>query len=191
MSQKIRFFDLKLMELKSIDLTENKLNQLDPKLRLAICIHKIKNKNSSVSQRWDCLVIISELYVKIQQESLADIPALQSKKILVQIEDILQWMIYNESNCVVHHEVAYQIAARNIRRLVPDMIWSAINSKSIVSRHEYIECLGVMKAFDALDGILDTILYDKNSDIKETAEFVLDRTKRYSNEKEWVALDIV
>ena len=108
-----------------------------------------------------------------------------------KIESTLKWMIYNEKNCVVHHEVAYQVAARNITRLIPDMVHAALHSKSIVSRHEYLECLGVMKAFDELEEIIPSTLKDKNSDVRQTAEFARDRLARYSNEKNWSALEIV
>lgn len=173
------------------DLTENKLNELLPKTRLAVCVEKIKNGKNSESQRWDCLIIISELYVKLSKKNIPEISDPQIQPMISEIESTLKWMIYNEKNCVVHHEVAYQVAARNMTNLIPDMVYAALHSNSIVSRHEYLECLGVMKAFDDLKKITPAALKDAEPDVRQTAEFAEDRMKRYSNEKGWSALEIV
>ena len=177
--------------LADANLTENRLNSLDPETRLHVSVEKITNGKNSDSQRWDCLIILSELYVKLKKNQYPKLSEQKIKKMISKIESTLKWMIYNEKNCVVHHEIAYQIAARNITSLIPDMVSAALNSKSIVSRHEYLECLGVMKAFKELKGIIHIALNEKNPDIRQTAEFVQDRQKRYTNEKNWTALEIV
>jgi len=173
------------------DLTENKLNNLLPETRLEVCIEKIKNGKNSESQRWDCLIIISELYVKLTKGDFQELPSGKIKEMLSEIESTLKWMVYNEKNCVVHHEVAYQIAARNMTNLIQDMVYASLHSKSTVSRHEFLECLGVMKAFDALEKVVPHSLNDDNPDVRQTAEFAEDRMKRYANEKDWSALEIV
>jgi hypothetical protein len=173
------------------NLTENKLNELIPDTRLAVCVEKIKNGKNSESQRWDCLVIIGEFYVKLKENKFPELSPEKIKKMISEIESTLKWMIYNEKNCVVHHEVAYQVAARNMINLVPDMVYAALHSESIVSRHEYTECLGVMKAFDELQEIIPSILKDDDPDVRQTAKFVKDRMSRYVNEKDWSALEIV
>lgn len=191
MTQELRLNARSYSDLINSNLTENKLNELFPKMRLAVCIEKIKNGKNSESQRWDCLIIISELYVKLRENQFPEIPDEKIEEMLSEIEATLKWMIYNERNCVVHHEVAYQVAARNMVNLIPDMVYAALKSESIVSRHEFTECLGVMKAFNELHKIIPSILKDSNPDVRQTAEFARDRMERYSNEKTWSALDIV
>lgn len=191
MTQELSLNARSLDDLINSNLTENKLNDLYPKIRLAVCVEKIKNGKNSESQRWDCLIIISELYVKLKEKQFPEISSEEFKEMLSEIESTLKWMIYNEKNCVVHHEVAYQIAARNMVNLIPDMVYAALKSESIVSRHEFTECLGVMKAFEELQEIIPLIIQDADPDVRQTAEFAKDRMKRYVNEKTWSALDIV
>lgn len=191
MAQEISFNKKPIKDLINENLTENRLNELDPETRLEVSIEKITNGKNSESQRWDCLIIISELYVKLKKNQFSELGSQKIKKMESKIESTLEWMIYNEKNCVVHHEIAYQIAARNMTRLIPDMVHAALHSKSIVSRHEYLECLGVMKAFDELKNIIPISLKDKNKDVKQTAEFAKDRLSRYANEKNWSSLEIV
>lgn len=191
MTQDIKFEGDSIEFLINSNLTENKLNELPIETRLEVCIEKIKNGKNSESQRWDCLIIISELYVKLKDNDFQDFPAKKIKQMLSEIESTLKWMVYNEKNCVVHHEVAYQIAARNMTNLIPDMVYASLNSESVVSRHEYLECLGVMKAFEDLKKIIPYALEDENPDVRQTAEFAEDRMKRYVNEKGWSALEIV
>jgi len=191
MAQQLKPLNYSVSKLISENLTENRLNELDPETRLEVSVEKITNGKNSESQRWDCLIIISELYVKLSKNQYNDLGKQKIKKMISKIESTLKWMIHNEKNCVVHHEVAYQVAARNITNLVPDMVEAALHSKSVVSRHEYLECLGVMKAFDELKKILPKMLKDKNPDVRETAEFAKDRLSRYVNEKDWSHLEIV
>ena len=191
MAQQLKPLNYSVSKLISENLTENRLNELDPETRLDVSVEKITNGKNSESQRWDCLIIISELYVKLSKNQYNDLGKQKMKKMISKIESTLKWMIHNEKNCVVHHEVAYQVAARNITNLVPDMVEAALHSKSVVSRHEYLECLGVMKAFDELKKILPKMLKDKNPDVRETAEFAQDRLSRYVNEKDWSHLEIV
>ena len=191
MAQDLKWDENSLEFLIQSNLTENKLNELVPGIRLAVCVEKIKNGKNSESQRWDCLIMISELYVKLTENKFKELNSKKIKEMLSEIESTLKWMIYNEKNCVVHHEIAYQVAARNMINLIPDMVHASLHSQSIVSRHEFLECLGVMKAFDDLKKILPFALKDKNPDVRQTAEFADDRMKRYKNEKSWTALEIV
>lgn len=191
MAQEINLKKQSIDTLTKTNLTENRLNELDPETRLEVSVEKITNGKNSESQRWDCLIIISELYVKLKQNQYPELDEIKVQKMLTKIESTLKWMIYNEENCVVHHEVAYQVAARNISKLIPDMVNAALESKSTVSRHEYLECLGVMKAFDELEEIIPEALQDENKDVRQTAEFAKDRLLRYANEKNWSALEIV
>jgi hypothetical protein len=191
LAQDIKFSKKSITRISDENLTENRLNELDPETRLEVSVEKITNGKNSESQRWDCLIIISELYVKLKKNQYPRLGRQKINKMLFTIESTLKWMVYHEKNCVVHHEVAYQIAARNITNLVPDMVYAAISSKSIVSRHEYLECLGVMKAFDELKKLIPKVLADENPDVRQTAEFAQDRLSRYADEKDWSSLEIV
>ncbi len=191
MVQDLKQIDPSIDVLINSNLTEDKLNELPPEKRLVVCVEKIKNGKNSESQRWDCLIIICELYVKLSKNLFKDLDSKKINEMIFEIESTLKWMIYNEKNCVVHHEVAYQVAARNMTRLIPDMVHACLHSESIVSRHEYLECLGVMKAFEELKQIIPLALKDSHPDVRQTAEFAQDRMKRYQNEKGWTALEIV
>ena len=191
MAQNLKLEDDSIELLINSNLTENKLNELPPEKRLAVCVEKIKNGKNSESQRWDCLIIISELYVKLSKNTFKEIDSKKIKEMQSEIESTLKWMEYKKKNCVVHHEVAYQIAARNMTSLIPDMAYASLHSESIVSRHEFLECLGVMKAFESLQKIIPFALKDNHPDVKQTAEFAQDRMRRYKNEKDWSALEIV
>jgi hypothetical protein len=171
------------------DYTEDELNKLDPQTRLSVSIKIIKNSKSSITQRADGLIIICELYHKLSDKQY-DFSKSTTDKMKKQITNTIRWMMYNEKNCVVHHELFYQIAARNMTNLIKDMASCAKNSKSIVSRHEAIENIGMMMAWDHLDIIRDA-LNDSNQDIRQTAEWVMDRYSRYKNNSKWSALEIV
>ena len=62
------------------------------------------------------------------------------------------------------------------------MVWVSINHKSVVSRHEYIECLANIAAWPELESVLAFALKDPVEDIRQTAQFCEDRMKRYRNE---------
>ncbi len=87
------------------------------------------------------------------------------------------WILQNDNNGVVKHEACYQIAARNMRSNIPVLIHSALNDNSNLTKHEAIESLGLMRAFEAED-LIKQALQDPSPDVKETAEFVIKRLSR-------------
>jgi len=177
------------MSVVNYDYTEDTLNKLKPATRLQISIQIIKNTESSISQRADGLIIICELYQKLTNNQY-DFLKTKSDNMKKEIRNTIQWMLYNEKNCVVHHELFYQIAARNMTELVPDMAYCAEHSKSIVSRHEALENLGMMKAWKYIK-IIQNALDDPNPDIAQTAQWAMNRYARYKDNPGWSALDIV
>lgn len=161
------------------DLTESDLNKLPPKQRLTKMTQIIKT-SADESQRWDSICLCGELYHKLEQKEY-DFPEQEILEMKKNITKLFGWVLQNEKNGVVLHEVCYHIAARNIRELIPDLIKCGVYNNSILGRHEAIESLGLMNAQEANDQIKQA-LKDPVKDVRETAEFVLKRMKRYKGE---------
>ena len=119
---------------------ENKVRELPEEQRLEICEHIIKNE-SDESKRWDAVWLIGEM-----AENKKDGEPMYDK-----IADIMEWVIENDGNGVVKHEACYQIAARNMRAKIPVLINASLNDESILTKHEALESLGLMRAFEAED----------------------------------------
>ena len=186
--------DLRFDDLTRLDLTENQLNELNPKIRLQVAIHKLKNYNgkSSISERQDAIIMLGELYHKLKNNQYkSEFTSNEITNTYSTILDVFRWAIKNEPACVPHHELAYQIAARDMRELIPEMVWVSLEHKSIVSRHEFIENLANISAWKELEYILPIVLQDPNLDIRETAQYCEDRMRRYKDEPPLGALDIV
>jgi len=183
-----------LGELTCLDLTENQLNELNPKIRLQVAIHKLKNHNgeSSISERQDAIIMLGELYHKLKNNQYkSEFTSDEITKTYSTIIDVFKWAIKNEPACVPHHELAYQIAARDMRELIPEMVSVSLEHKSTVSRHEFIENLANIAAWEELKYVLPIVLQDPNPDIRETAQYCEDRMRRYKDEPPLGALNIV
>lgn len=167
------------MEMEYFDLTESQLNKLPPRRRLDEMTKLIKNSDDE-SQRWDCICLCGELYHKLQNNEYK-FSSDEISKIKKDIVDLFRWVIHNEANGVVLHEVCYHIAARNLRELIPDLIDCGVHNNSILGRHEAIESLGLMNAQEANEQIKGA-LTDPIKDVRETAQFVLKRLRRYKGE---------
>ena len=116
--------------------------------------------------------------------------AKEKQDICNEVRDAFDWAMDNEPSCVPHHEICYQISQRDIRELIPKMAHIAVNHKSEVSRHEYVECLANIMAWDELESILPRMLNDSNKDVRETAKYCEDRLRRYRNEPKLGFVDI-
>jgi hypothetical protein len=158
---------------------ENKLRDLSDEERILVCERIIKN-DSDESKRWDAVWLIGEL-----AENKTDDDPLFNKA-----ADLMEWVLKNDDNGVVKHEACYQIAGRNMRRKIPVLIESALNDKSILTKHEAIESLGLMRAFDAVDMIRDAAV-DPSIDVRETARFVIKRLQRLQNQGEYKPTNIL
>lgn len=192
--ESINLNDVSFDELVKMDLTERFINELPPHRRLEFCISKLKNKDglSSVSEREDAIVMLGELYFKLEEgRHDSELSSKEKTEIYARISEIFQWAMNNEPHCVPHHELCYQIASRDMRELIPEMAGIAVNHKSVVSRHEYIECLANISAWPELESILPKILKDPVEDVKATAEYCQDRMKRYLNEPNIGAIEII
>lgn len=158
---------------------ENKLRDIPEAQRFSICERIIKN-DSDESKRWDAVWLIGELAENRDPED----------PMFVKSADLMEWVLKNDDNGVVKHEACYQIAGRNMRTKIPALVESALNDKSILTKHEAIESLGLMRAFDAIDLIRDAEI-DPSIDVRETARFVIKRLQRLQNQGEYKPAEIL
>ncbi len=158
---------------------ENKLRELPEEERIVICERIIKNDNDE-SKRWDAIWLLGE----IAENKNQDDPMFE------KVADIMEWTLKNDSNGVVKHEACYQIAGRNMRSKIPVLIDAALNDKSILTKHEAIEALGLMRAFESIDLIRDAEV-DPNIDVRETARFVIKRLNRLKDQGDYKPSDIL
>jgi HEAT repeat protein len=131
----------------------------------------LKNSNDE-SLRWDAVWLAGE----IAETSDPNDP------IFNEVADLMIWVLENDDNGVVKHEAAFQIAARNMRKKIPDLVNSILNDKSGLVQHEAIESLGLMRAFETEEMIIKMASH-QNPDISQTAAFVLKRFARLKNLK--------
>lgn len=147
-------------------LDEGNLRNLAPRERLAKCWEIVK-KETDESLRWDAVWLAGEI---------AEING-SGDPLFAEVANLMAWVLKNDTNGVVKHEACYQIAARNMRDKIPDLIDVSLKDSSVIARHEAIESLGLMRAFDTTE-MLSKATEDPNPDVKETALFVLKRLKR-------------
>lgn len=162
-----------ILEMSNIILDDNNLRMLAPEERLSRCELILKNEKDE-SLRWDAIWLAGEL---ADGSNTTDL-------MFNKVADLMVWVLQNDDNGVVKHEACYQIAARNMRNKIPDLIETALHDKSIVARHEAIEALGLMRAFEAED-IIKKSIDDPSRDVKETALFVFKRFRRLKNKGEY------
>jgi len=148
---------------------DNNIRELPEDKRLLHCEHIIKNEKDE-SSRWDAVWLAGEV---------AGIANLNDEKkyLFDKVADLMAWVLKNDDNGVVKHEACYQIAARNMRNNIPDLVDASLHDKSVLTRHEALESLGLMRATDITDMVKDA-LNDPSIDVRETASFVLKRLKR-------------
>ncbi len=158
---------------------ENKLRDLSEEERIIICERIIKD-DIDESKRWDAIWLLGE----IAENKNQDDPMFE------KVADIMEWTLKNDSNGVVKHEACYQIAGRNMRSKIPVLIDAAINDKSILTKHEAIEALGLMRAFESIDLIRD-LEVDPSIDVRETARFVIKRLNRLKDQGDYKPSNIL
>jgi hypothetical protein len=144
-------------------------------------IKEIFENSGDESERWDAVWIAGEIPVEVDLKG-----PLYEKMI-----DLFAWVLKNDVNDVVRHEVCYQIAARNMRRIIPELASAANYDPSPLVRHEATECLMIIRATDQMEAI-ERSAQDKNESVRNTADLVLKRMKRYKSrfdaKSEWVSI---
>jgi len=153
-------------------LDERDIRKLPPRERLDKCSTFLKNSNDE-SLRWDAVWLAGEIAEALDPND----------PIFDEVADLMVWILENDDNGVVKHEAAFQIAARNMRKKIPDLVNSVLNDKSGLVKHEAIESLGLMRAFEVEEMIAKEVL-NENHDVSQTAAFVLKRFARLKNLKE-------
>ena len=149
----------------SFILDENRLRELPYRERLDKCTSILKNETDE-SLRWDAVWLAGEIAELNPNGAFYD-----------EVSDLMVWVLKHDNNGVVKHEACYQIAARDMRKKIPDLIETALNDKSVIAKHEAIEALGLMRAFEARE-LISKALEDQNADVRETAAFVIKRLDR-------------
>lgn len=145
---------------------ENDVRLLPPAERLERCTWTLKNEKDE-SLRWDAVWLAGEITEVLRP----------GDPMLEQIADLFVWVLENDDNGVVKHEAAFQIAARNMRNKIKNLIHTGLHDKSELARHEALEALGLMRAFESEQAIIEA-LKDRDHNVRETAQFVLKRLKR-------------
>jgi len=164
-------------------LDEQNLRKLPVRERLDRCVSIMKTSNDE-SLRWDAVWLAGEVTETVDRDD----------PIFNEVADLMSWILQNDNNGVVKHEACYQIAARNMRKKIPDLIHTALHDKSTIAKHEAIESLGLMRAFESED-LISKALEDSSYEVRETAAFVLKRFKRLEEfseaEKQYKPSDII
>ncbi len=158
---------------------ENNLRGLSDEERLLACECILKS-DMDESKRWDAIWLVGELAEnKVEGDPMFD-----------RVADLTEWVLKNDNNGVVKHEACYQIAGRNMRNKIPALVEAALNDDSILTKHEAIESLGLMRAFEAVDLIRDAET-DPSRDVRETARFVIKRLERLKNNGDYAPSNIL
>mgnify|MGYP002813372498 CR=1 FL=1 len=148
---------------------EYKIRDLPDEERFSICENTLKNEKDE-SKRWDAVWLIGELAENKDEND----------PMFNKVSDVIEWVLNNDDNGVVKHEACFQVAARNMRQKIPALVKTALYNPSILAKHEAIESLGLMRAFEAEPLILKA-LDDPSIDVRETVNFVLKRFERLKN----------
>jgi HEAT repeats len=94
-----------------------------------------------------------------------------------EIGDLLEFVLIHDNNDVVKHEAAFQIGEYNLKKKISVLVNSALNDPSELVRHEAVEALGLIQAFDQKHVLLKA-LNDKKDCVRQTAAFVLKQLDR-------------
>ena len=166
-----------LMGIQLLD--ENNIRSLSPDERFLVCEQILKNEKDE-SKRWDAVWLIGELAEKKDQND----------PMFRKVSDVLEWILNNDDNGVVKHEACFQVAARNMRNKIPILVNTALYNESILAKHEALESLGLMRAFE-VESLIQKAMDDPSIDVRETASFVLKRFKRLRDSGNYVPSDIL
>lgn len=132
-------------------------------------VKQILSTEKDESIRWDAVWLAGEITDGMNPK----------EPIFDEVADLLAWVLANDVNGIVKHEAAFQLAARNMRKKIPDLIHSAIYDGSEITRHESIEALGLIRAHESRETLEKLARSQSESDgVRETAAFVLKRLDR-------------
>lgn len=156
---------------QTLAIDEENIRSLPLEERLQTLDYIFKNSDDE-SKRWDAVWLLGEV-----AEELSD-----NNPLLLNVSDLCAYVLRYDDNSIVRHEVCYQIAGRNMRDKIPDLVWSALNDPSDLVRHEATECLGIIHADNEIETVIKATK-DPSKNVRDTAEFVLKRMKRTHGKK--------
>lgn len=152
--------------MSKLALDEHEIRKLSYEDRVTKLEDIFKNSKDE-SVRWDAVWIAGEIPVQVGLKG----------PLFDRVADLYAWVLKNDDNAVVRHEVCYQIAGRNMRNKIPDLVESGLHDKSALVRHEAIECLSIIRAYDQIE-VIKKALDDTSEYVRETAQMVLKRMER-------------
>lgn len=158
---------------------EYNTRRMPPRERLCKITEILKNEKDE-SIRWDAVWLAGEITEVVEKED----------PILCEIADLMVWVLRNDDNGIVKHEAAFQIGVRNMRTKIPDLLYSAMNDRSEIARHESIEALGLMRAHEATEKLKE-MTTSPSPAVRETAIFVLKRLARLENRGDYKVENIL
>jgi HEAT repeat protein len=94
-----------------------------------------------------------------------------------EIGDLLEFVLIHDNNDIVKHEAVFQIGESKLKKKIYVLVNSALNDPSELVRHEAVEALGLIQAFDQKHVLLKA-LNDKKDCVRQTAVFVLKQLDR-------------
>lgn len=157
--------------MSKLALDDKKIRQLPLEKRVDVLEDIFKNSDDE-SLRWDAVWLAGEIPEEVGLTG----------PLFEKVADLYAWVLKNDDNSIVRHEVCYQISGRNMRQKIPDLLEAGLHDKSALVRHEAIECLGIIRAFEIIDSI-KLALKDPDPHVRETARMVLKRMERYQGQK--------
>lgn len=143
------------------------IRSLPQKDRLEKLAFVFKNEPNEAA-RWDAVWLAGELAEETNLKG----------PIFEQIGELYNWIMRNDDNSVVRHEVCYQIAGRNMRKQIPVLLDAALHDESDLVRHEAIECLSIIRADDEIVQVIKKGMEDPSKIVRDTAVFVQKRIDR-------------
>lgn len=146
--------------------SKSQLLEMPPQQRINICAIILQNDDDE-SMRGEVIWVLGSTAKEVRRGDSAH------KK----IGDLLEQALIRDSNAVVKHEACFQLGENEFKEKISALIDSALFDPSELVRHEAIEALGLMKAFEC-DDMLQRCLKDENDAVRQTARFVIKQLSR-------------
>ncbi len=157
------------MEIKTVlssVYSESKLLTLSTPQLLDTCSSILRNDKDE-SLRGEAVWVLGKIIKEFKKDDL------NHKK----IEDLLEKVLLEDDNPVVKHEACFQLGENNLKNKTSALVNSALHDPSELVRHEAIEALGLLQAFECKD-LLHQCLKDTNEAVRQTAVFVIKQLER-------------
>ena len=139
--------------------------------RLEVCSSIIKNEKDE-SLRGEAIWVVGKTASQCSDdESVRD-----------EVADLLEHVLKHDNNDIVKHEACFQLGEHKMKKKIPALLGAAMNDPSEIVRHEAVEALGLMQAFEYKD-VIKQFLKDPNSGVRQTAVFVLKQLERQEKAK--------